>query len=90
MTPMRPYANLCSRKMPGKLIQTTDDPRVLRKLDALARASGHRRASYLRRLVEMHVRALTPRLLKITSETSPLDMLKLADEIDRSSRKRRR
>jgi hypothetical protein len=50
--------------MPRKtcLIQTIVDPTVLRKLDALAKATGHKRASYLRHLVETHVKAVTPRL----------------------------
>jgi hypothetical protein len=61
--------------MAGKLIQTTVDDSVLRKLDALARACGHRRAGYLRHLVEKHVQALTPKLAKITRSTSPLDYL---------------
>jgi hypothetical protein len=75
--------------MEGKLIQTTVAPGVLRKLDILARAQGHRRASYLRHLVELHVQSLTPKLLKITSKTSPLDevgsLLNVPD-----NRKRRR
>jgi hypothetical protein len=72
---MRLYAILCAQNMQGKLIQTTVASSVLRKLDALARAQGHRRASYLRHLVEMHVQALTPKLAKITGSTSPLDNL---------------
>jgi predicted DNA-binding protein len=46
------------------LIQTVVKPAVLRKLDALARATGHTRASYLRHLVELHVRAINPKLAK--------------------------
>jgi hypothetical protein len=72
---MRLYANLCNLNMSGKLIQTTVDASTLRKLDALAKARGHKRASYLRHLVEMHVQALTPELSKITRATSPLDYL---------------
>ena len=45
-----------------RLVQTTVDPTVLRKLDALARATGHKRASYLRHLIELHVKALSPTL----------------------------
>lgn len=50
--------------MPRKthLIQTVVSPPVLRKLDALAKATGHKRASYLRHLVETHVKAVTPKL----------------------------
>jgi hypothetical protein len=84
---MRTY--VAKKDMEGKLIQTTVTPEVLRKLDTLARAQGHRRASYLRHLVELHVRALTPKLLKITSTNSPLDemgsLLSVPD-----NRKRRR
>jgi hypothetical protein len=61
--------------MARKLIQTTVDAPVCRMLDALAKADGHRRASYLRHLVELHVRALTPELARITKSTSPLDSL---------------
>jgi hypothetical protein len=61
--------------MTRKLIQTTVDAPVCKQLDALARAGGHRRASYLRHLVELHVRALTPELAKITRSTIPLDDL---------------
>jgi hypothetical protein len=67
--------------MAGKLIQSTVSSAVLRQLDALAKAQGHKRASYLRHLVEMHVRALTPELSKITGSTSPLDNLNLLDDI---------
>lgn len=54
--------------MPGKLVQTTVDQKTLRKLDALARAHGHRRASYLRHLIELHVRALSPELATATNQ----------------------
>jgi len=37
---------------------------VMRQLDALAKATGHTRASYLRYLIEMHVQSLDPRLAK--------------------------
>jgi hypothetical protein len=70
-----PLSPTTKQHMPGKLIQTTVDASVLRKLDALARAQGHRRASYLRHLVELHVLALTPKLAKITRSTSLLDNL---------------
>jgi hypothetical protein len=84
-----PDPNTTVLNMPGKLIQTTISLETLRKLDALARAQGHRRASYLRHLVELHVRAISPRLLKITEKTSPLDELgSLLDVPD--NRKRRR
>ena len=46
------------------LIQTVVRPTVLRQLDALAKATGHTRASYLRHLVELHVKAINPRLAK--------------------------
>jgi predicted DNA-binding protein len=51
-------------KKSSMLIQTVVKPPVLRQLDALARATGHTRASYLRHLVELHVRAINPRLAK--------------------------
>ena len=51
-------------KKSSMLIQTVVKPAVLRQLDALARATGHTRASYLRHLVELHVRAINPRLAK--------------------------
>lgn len=70
---MRSYAT----KMSGRLIQTTVSEDVLRKFDALAKVGGHRRASYLRHLVELHVRALSPRLAKVTRSTSPLDAVDL-------------
>lgn len=46
------------------LIQTVVSEPVLRKLDALAKATGHKRAGYLRHLVELHVEALTPQMAK--------------------------
>lgn len=48
----------------SRLIQTVVNPSVLRQFDALARATGHTRASYLRHLVELHVRAINPKLAK--------------------------
>jgi predicted DNA-binding protein len=47
-----------------RLIQTVVRTPVLLRLDALVRATGHTRASYLRHLVEMHVDALDPRLAR--------------------------
>lgn len=67
--------------MKGTLIQTTVSPPTLRKLDALALAHGHKRAGYLRHLVELHVRALPPRLARtLAASPSPLDeaLLKVA------------
>jgi hypothetical protein len=46
--------NVKKRKM--HLVQTVLDLPVLRKLDALAKAAGHKRAGYLRHIVEMHVK----------------------------------
>ena len=46
--------NAKKRKM--HLVQTVLDLPVLRKLDVLAKAAGHKRAGYLRHIVEMHVR----------------------------------
>ena len=46
------------------LVQTVVDEPVLRKLDALAKATGHKRAGYLRHLIEMHVEALTPQMAR--------------------------
>jgi hypothetical protein len=87
---LQTYESPVGLNMPGKLIQTTVDDKVLRKLDALAKACGHRRASYLRLLVEVHVRALTPRLAKITRSTSPLDNLNpLLGETERPRGRRR-
>ena len=48
----------------SSLIQTVVLPSVVQKLDRLAKATGHTRASYLRYLVEMHVESLDPRLAK--------------------------
>jgi len=51
------------RKM--HLVQTVLDPTTLRKLDALARAAGHKRAGYLRHLVEMHIQDLESRGMNV-------------------------
>jgi len=51
-------------KRTSRLLQTVVRPTVLRQLDALAKATGHTRASYLRHLVELHVRAINPKLAK--------------------------
>jgi predicted DNA-binding protein len=51
-------------KRSSRLIQTVVRPTVLRQLDALAKATGHTRASYLRHLVELHVKAINPKLAK--------------------------
>ena len=48
----------------SSLIQTVVPPTVVQKLDKLAKATGHTRASYLRYLVEMHVQSVDPRLAK--------------------------
>ena len=55
----------------SSLIQTVVQPTVVRKLDKLAKATGHTRASYLRYLVEMHVESLDPRLAKALSWGHP-------------------
>lgn len=65
---MRSYALV--RNMPKKyLIQTTVSAETRRRLDALAHVMGHRRAGYLRHLVDMHVRALRPKLLATLIKT---------------------
>jgi predicted DNA-binding protein len=56
-------------KRTSRLLQTVVKPTVLRQLDALARATGHTRASYLRHLVELHVKAINPRLAKALART---------------------
>ncbi|HVP23330.1 MAG TPA: hypothetical protein VMS77_05405 [Conexivisphaerales archaeon] len=53
------------------LIQTKVSKETLKALDALARAVGHKRAGYLRHLVEVHVRAIEPKLLASLSKTRP-------------------
>jgi hypothetical protein len=50
--------------MPRVLAQTLLHKTTLRRLDALARARGCSRSAYLCRLVEVHVRAMRPRLLR--------------------------
>jgi hypothetical protein len=87
---LQTYESPVGLNMPGKLIQTTVDDKVLRKLDALAKACGHRRASYLRLLLEVHVKALTPKLARITQSTNPLDNLNhLLGETERPRGRRR-
>jgi hypothetical protein len=56
---------------PKALMQTHIEPSIARKLDALARAAGNTRAGYLRLLIELHVRAITPRLLRSLAKTLP-------------------
>jgi predicted DNA-binding protein len=58
-------------KKSSRLIQTVIKPTVLLQLDALARATGHTRASYLRYLVELHVRAINPKLAKALAREHP-------------------
>ncbi len=53
------------------LMQTHVPSGIARKLDALARAAGNTRAGYLRHLIEMHVRAIKPRLLRSLAKTLP-------------------
>jgi predicted DNA-binding protein len=53
---MQSYARL--KKV---LVQTHVSPTVSRRLDAMAKNNGHKRASYLRYLIETHVGALNPR-----------------------------
>ena len=74
--------------MKGTLIQTTVDLPTTRKLDALARAHGHKRAEYLRHLVELHVRALHPKLARVLAtrpSTADEALLKMVE----SDRRRR-
>ena len=61
---MKTYESVCRNMTRSSLVQTVVAPAVVRKLDKLARATGHTRASYLRYLIEMHVRALNPQLAK--------------------------
>jgi len=51
------------------LLQTQVDLVVATQFDALARANGHKRAAYLRHLIELHVNALTPELLRALKRT---------------------
>jgi len=53
-----------SKKKTRVLAQAAITPSTMRKLSSLARARGCSRAAYLRHLVEMHVRAVTPKLLR--------------------------
>jgi hypothetical protein len=53
------------------LIQSLVTRTSCRKLDALAKTRGCSRSAYLERLVSMHVRAVTPRLLRALDEASP-------------------
>jgi len=45
----------------GRLIQTVVTPQSMRKLEHLARSTGHTKASYLRHLIELHIEAMYPR-----------------------------
>ncbi len=52
------------------LLQTLVDARTASVFRSLARADGHTRASYLRRLVELHVSAMrSPRLVRAMRKT---------------------
>ena len=53
------------------LVQTMIARSVRCKLDALATATGHTRASYLRHLIEMHVRSVDPKLARALENPSP-------------------
>ena len=53
------------------LVQTVVSWKVLKKLDALAKATGHKRASYVRHLIEMHVKAVDPRLARTFTRLPP-------------------
>jgi predicted DNA-binding protein len=53
------------------LVQSLVLPSTRRQLDALARARGCSRAAYLKRLIEMHVRAISPKLLRALDQTTP-------------------
>ena len=59
-----------------QLAQTTITTTTMRKLDALARADGTTRAGYLRRLIDMHVRAINPKLLKAIAQPIQDSMLR--------------
>lgn len=48
----------------GVLVQGRVSPTVARQLDRLANVRGCSRATYVARLVEMHVRALKPTMLR--------------------------
>ena len=53
------------------LVQTNVNRDIARQLDALAKATGHKRASYVRYLIELHVKALTPRLARALKRSQP-------------------
>lgn len=53
------------------LVQTKVRKISVQKLDALARVRGCSRAAYLRRLVEVHVRAVTPKILRALDLEAP-------------------
>lgn len=44
---------------------------VGKKFEALARAQGHKKAGYLRHLVELHVDAMAPKLLRALMKAQP-------------------
>ena len=74
---MRWYGpNVAPKKRKMHLVQTVLDLPVLRKLDALARAAGHKRAGYLRHIVELHVVAKSQEPL--TSIRTDSEFAKLA------------
>ena len=60
-------------KNPKVLVQTNVSLAIARQLDALAKATGHKRASYVRYLIELHVKALTPRLARALKQSQPKD-----------------
>jgi hypothetical protein len=53
------------------LIQTHVSRAVTRKLDALAKKNGHKRAGYLRYIVELHVGVLDPQPNPTPHKTEP-------------------
>lgn len=53
------------------LVQTHLDSSTARKLKALAVARGQTNAGYLRHLIELHVRAITPKILLALDRTIP-------------------
>jgi len=67
---MRTYSTM-SPPSTKVLVQALVSRTTRRKLDALARVRGCSRAAYLKRLVEMHVRAVPPRLLRTLDQTAP-------------------
>ena len=54
-----------------QLVQTQVSRNVLRQLDALARADEKSRSRYLASLIAMHVKAVSPKLLKSLNKTRP-------------------